>query len=161
MTAAFEWIIRKASLDDAATLAVLLRSIGGFKHLASKTEDETRALVARHLQLCLNSQSHSIYVALDDAAHLMAYVSVHWLPYLILRGPEGFISELFVNEAARGNGIGKRLLDAVYQEAQSRGCSRLQLINFRSRESYERGFYNKAGWEERPDGASFVRPVET
>ena len=102
MTAASEWTIRKASPGDAPALVALLRSIGWFKHLAAKTEDEARDKVARHLQLCLDSQSHSVYVALDDAAQLVAYVSVHWLPYLILRGSEGFISELFVNEAARG-----------------------------------------------------------
>jgi hypothetical protein len=34
------------------------------------------------------------------------------------------------------------------------------LINFRDRESYRRRFYEKAGWEERPDGASFVRALD-
>ena len=37
---------------------------------------------------------------------LVAYAAVHWLPYLILRGPEGFVSELFVDQAARGQGVG-------------------------------------------------------
>ena len=61
-----------------------------------------------------------------------------------------------MSEEARGQGIGSRLLEAVKAEAKRRGCSRLQLVNFRQRESYQRGFYAKAGWEERPDGASFV-----
>jgi hypothetical protein len=41
-------------------------------------------------------------------------------------------------------------------EAQERGCSRLMLINLRKRESYQRRFYQKQGWEEREEAANFV-----
>jgi GNAT superfamily N-acetyltransferase len=100
-------------------------------------------------------------VAANEDGRLIGYVAVHWLPYLFLSGPEGFISELFVAETARSSGVGKLLLQTVESEAKERGCSRLQLINFKNRESYQRKFYQKAGWEERPDGASFVRPIES
>ena len=152
-----EATIRRAARDDAPALAELLRSIGWFKRLAAETEAETAASVARQLDACLASPSHSVHLALLGADELAGYVSVHWLPYLILAGPEGFVSELFVRETARGRGIGTRLLATVETEARQRGCSRLQLINFRGRESYARGYYTKLGWEERADGASFVR----
>jgi len=90
---------------------------------------------------------------------VLGYVAVHWLPYLFLTGPEGFVSELFVRREARGRGLGRILLRIVEDEARSLGCARLQLINFRDRESYRRGFYAKAGWQERPDGASFVKTL--
>ena len=86
----------------------------------------------------------------------MGYGSVHWLPYLFLQGPEGYVSELFVRESARGQGIGRELLKVIETEAKARGCVRLSLINLRSRESYTRQFYVKAGWEERPDAANFI-----
>jgi hypothetical protein len=44
----------------------------------------------------------------------------------------------------------------VKEEAKSRGCSRLSLLNMRDRESYQRAFYAKDGWEERTDAANFV-----
>jgi GNAT superfamily N-acetyltransferase len=81
---------------------------------------------------------------------------VHWLPYLFFSGPEGFVSELFVGGPSRGQGVGRQLLEAVKVEATERGCVRLQLINFRDRESYQRGFYQKCGWEERGTAANFV-----
>lgn len=90
-------------------------------------------------------------------AMLASYASVHWLPYLIHAGPEGYVSELFVAEAARGQRLGSRLLATIEAEARGRGCARLQLLAFRTRDSYRRRFYPKAGWEERPDGASFVK----
>jgi len=157
--------IRRAVPEDAGALARLLRSIGWFRRMENETEEETARHVDAELLRCLADDSHSIYVALTTAASddsaMVAYVAVHWLPYLIKTGPEGFISELFVHENARGEGLGRQLLDTVIDEAVARGCSRLQLINFRERESYERGFYTKAGWEERPTAASFIYDLET
>jgi len=51
---------------------------------------------------------------------------------------------------------GNSLLNRVVEEAWARGCYRLMLINIRTRESYQRDFYKKLGWEERPDAANFV-----
>ena len=67
-------------------------------------------------------------------------------------------AEVF-DEAFRGQAIGGRLLDALKAEAQKRGCCRLMLLNMRKRDSYQRQFYPKHGWEERPDAANFVFPL--
>lgn len=149
--------IRKAQLADAEALAALILGLGQFAHhFAGLSEDDSRRRVARLLRQCLSDASHSIYIAVNATGALVGYVAVHWLPYLFLPGPEGLVSELFVAEAARGLGNGGRLLQAVVQEAQTRGCSRLSLLNMRDRESYERGFYVKQGWQERPDAANFI-----
>jgi GNAT superfamily N-acetyltransferase len=84
---------------------------------------------------------------------------IHWLPYLILPAPEGFISELFVHPRARGLGAGRKLLEAATTEARARGCARLGLVNFRTEESYRRDFYKKHGWTERPEAANFILPL--
>ena len=59
-----------------------------------------------------------------------------------------------------GRGLDTQLLESVKQEAQARGCTRLSLINLRDRESYQRGFYAKLGWQERPDAANFIFRVK-
>jgi len=61
-----------------------------------------------------------------------------------------------VQESHRGQGIGSQLLEVMKAEARKRGCSRLMLINLRKRESYQRQFYRKQGWEEREGVANFV-----
>ncbi len=152
--------IRNADPDDAGPLADLIRSIGWFTHINAEPEETTRAHVQSELNLCLANRSHSVWVAETAAGTLVGYVSVHWLPYLIHASPEGYISELFIHESARGQGIGTKLLDVVVQEAKTRGCFRLMLINMRGRESYQRAFYKKQGWEERPDAANFVYLLE-
>jgi GNAT superfamily N-acetyltransferase len=151
--------IRKATTGDASELAELLLDIGWFEALNSKPHESVTRQVALQIAQCLADSSHSIYVAQASADQIDGYGSVHWLPYLFMNGPEGYVSELFVRSTARGQGVGKRLLQAVEAEARSRGCSRLSLINLRSRESYFRQFYVKAGWEERGTAANFIYPL--
>ena len=75
---------------------------------------------------------------------------------LRLKGPEGYVSELFIAGSERGKGVGSKLLEAVKEEATKRGCARLMLLNLKNRESYQRGFYKKQGWIEREEVANFV-----
>jgi GNAT superfamily N-acetyltransferase len=154
--AALDVQIRRATVLDAAEIALLLRDIGYFSHINSEAPQATEERVARHLGMCAADDSHSIYVAEDGQGSVLGYGAVHWLPYLILPGPEGYISELFVRGSARGQGIGGRLLQTIQSEAQKLGCARLMLLNRRSRESYQRQFYLKHGWEERSEMADFV-----
>jgi GNAT superfamily N-acetyltransferase len=151
--------IRRAALDDAPAIATILRELGWFAALQKETAASTQARVTRHLQLCLADASHSVYVAAKEA-EVIGYAAAHWLPYLILAGPEGYVSELFLRDTARGQGIGTALLEMVRTEAEERGCARLMLLNIRDRESYQRGFYKKLGWQEREQAANFVLPLK-
>lgn len=148
--------IRKATINDARGLALLLQGIGWFDSFNTGAVDDLIAQVRARLEQCLAGDSHLTLVAEDNAGKIAGYASVHWLPYLFMAGPEGYVSELFVSEAARGKGIGRRLLAEIDKVARGRGCQRLSLINLRSRESYRREFYIKAGWRERGEAANFI-----
>jgi GNAT superfamily N-acetyltransferase len=150
--------IRKAVPTDAGAIADILRELGAqgwFPHLAGEPQEVTVARTAGHLERGVSSPDHSTYVA-EAGGEVVGYVAVHWVPYFLLPGPEGYISELFIREKARGQGIGTRLLEVVKEEARARGCFRLNLENRRDRESYQRAFYRKRGWEERTHMAGFV-----
>jgi GNAT superfamily N-acetyltransferase len=142
--------------EDAERLADFLRDLNHFRRLQGLPAESVRAQVREELRLCLADASHTVYLAQDGDGQILGYANVHWLPYLFLPGPEGYVSELFVAEAVRGHGIGTQLLEAVKQEAATRGCSRLSLLNIRDRESYRRAFYAKAGWYERNEAANFM-----
>lgn len=156
--------IRNAQPSDAPALADLVREIGFFAAINAEPAQATAERMPHILAQNLANDSHSIYVAVDDADadpdRLLGYLSVHWLPYLIHTGPEGYISELFIREAARGQGIGTALLDVAVAEARRRGCDRMMLVNMRQRESYQREFYKKHGWEERENAANFILTLE-
>lgn len=151
--------IHTATVADVKAIAVILRELGWFAHLSGESPAATEARIAQHLELCDADESHTVLVAENQNGEVIGYVAVHWLPYLILAGPEGYVSELFVNESERGKGVGRNLLEAVKEQAMERGCTRLMLVNGRNRPSYERGFYRKLGWEERPEVANFVLPL--
>jgi GNAT superfamily N-acetyltransferase len=148
--------IRKIKVQDALQLAELLRDIGWFESFKSEPIEAASQRVRLHIEQCLADNSHSVLVAETSSGQIVGYGSVHWLPYLFLEGPEGLVSELFVRESARGQGVGRELLRNIETEARARGCARLSLINLRNRESYMRQFYVKAGWEERPEAANFI-----
>jgi GNAT superfamily N-acetyltransferase len=149
--------ICKAEQKDAAGIAEILRELGWFAEIMAETPAETRQQIVHELRLCQADDSHAVFVAKAADAAVLGYVTVHWVPYLMHSGPDGYISELFIRERARGQGIGARLLEAVEAEARRHGCNRLMLLNLRQRESYERGFYSKHGWEERPQAATFMK----
>ena len=147
---------REATINDAEPLAALLKDMGWFESFKSATARAAGEGVRRQLAIDLADGSHSVYVAADDGEKIIGYIAVHWLPYLFMSGPEGYVSELFVREAARGQRVGRELLQLIQTEARRRGCTRLSLINLRHRESYRRQFYLKAGWRERTDAANFI-----
>jgi GNAT superfamily N-acetyltransferase len=148
--------VRKVESKDTEALADILRSIEWFAHLHSEPVEATRARIARHLNMSSADASHSIYVAENASGKVIGYIGAHWLPSLFLPGPEGYVAELFVLNAERGQGVGTKLLEAVKTEGIERGCVRLMLINNRNRESYQRDFYKKLGWQERQNMVNFM-----
>jgi GNAT superfamily N-acetyltransferase len=126
-----EFLIRKAEASDAPGLAHLLHSLGLFAHINIEESQVTHDRVLKHLDLVCADDSHLVLVAHTPEGEIAGYGAVHWLPYLIFSGPEGYVSELFIREAYRGQGIGGRLLEAIKTAARARGCSRLMLLNMR------------------------------
>lgn len=163
-----ELTIRRANQTDAIAIAAILQNLGWFAHLNTETPEQVIEQIEQHIRLCHVDHSHSVYVAEKVDCHaeydtdrgidhtVLGYVTVHWLPYLFLSSPEGYVSELFVQRNYCGQGIGQRLLMTVVAEASDRGCSRLMLVNSKDRESYQRQFYIKQGWRERENIANFV-----
>ena len=152
--------IRKLTKTDAPAIDAILRELGVFPYFDETPKGDTIRKIRQHITMCLADDSHTLFVAEDDEGAVVAYTAVHWIPYLMLSGPDGYVSELFVTASERGKGIGAQLLEVVKKEAQQRSCSRLSLLNLRNRESYQRGFYKKQGWTERERVANFVFPLQ-
>lgn len=154
-----EIVIRPARAGDHEALYQILKSLGWFALLDDLDAERGRALVAGHLARDLNSAEHLVLVAEDAAGQVIGYAGVHWLPYLFKAGPEAYVSELFVHSDRTGRGVGRALLAALENEARTRGCCQLMLLNNRQRSSYQRGFFAKQGWWERDNMANFARPL--
>ena len=147
--------------DDALAISKILRDLGWFGHLQEESFQETEQRIQKHITLCLQDDSHTLFVAENTHGNVIGYAAVHWLPYLMLKAPEGYVSELFVADSERGKGIGSQLLEVAKAEAKRRDCSRLSLLSIKHRESYKRGFYKKRGWTEREEASNFVLFLES
>lgn len=150
-----EITIRHACQEDSAAIDAILRSVGWFERINKETATHTQSQIMQRLLQCKREGTHTILVAEHPRGTVVGYIAVHWFPVL-MRGLDGYVSELFVQPSSAGKGIGSRLLDAVNEEARRRGCTRLILMNRRDRESYQRGFYAQNGWEELREGAYFA-----
>ncbi|MAT41667.1 MAG: GNAT family N-acetyltransferase [Anaerolineaceae bacterium] len=152
--------LRYATLEDAEGITNLLRAIGWFNAINQISVEEALKKIYQELKFCLNHpENHSIYVYEDMEGEIIGYISAHWIPMMILTGLEGYVSELFVHPDFQGKGIGPALLDSIKEEARSRGCVRLSLLNAKHRVSYQKHFYQKQGWQERDIMANFVFPL--
>jgi GNAT superfamily N-acetyltransferase len=149
-------VIHPARADDAAGIAATLRDLGWFAHIQDEPVEQTERRVAEQLARCAANGDHTVLVAEGENGQITGYLAAHWFANL-MKGGDGYISELFIREAARGKGLGGRFLAAIEEEGKLRGCTRLMLFNRRERESYQRGFYQNHGWEERDDAALFNR----
>jgi GNAT superfamily N-acetyltransferase len=154
-----DFAIRPACVQDADAIVDILKALGQYRRLSALQPEEAIARIRRRLRPYSRGVSPSAHVAHDSAGTVVGYVTVHWLAYLFMPGPEGYVSELFVHPGVAGHGIGSRLLEEVIVEAKARSCTRLSLLNMRDRESYKRGFYAKRGWQERADAANWIYPL--
>ena len=154
--------IRPALASDAAGISELLHGIGWFKAYEDRTIAQNTAAVKQLLQDAQAQPERSLLLVAEDAQQrISGYCAIHWLPIAVLQGWEGYVSELFIAEHARGAGLGQQLLDAATEAARARDCLRIWLVNNRERPSYVRGFYSQQGWAEQAEMARFVLPLRT
>lgn len=147
--------IRIAESKDVNQLLDILSDTGWFDEYFLRSLEPMEINIKRHLTDIIKSNEHIIIVS-ETGNIITGYLSLHWLPYLFMEGREGFISELFIRNDFRGQGIGKKLIDYIKDIAKNKGCTRLSLLNGRNRDSYARNFYQKQGFIERENIANFV-----
>mgnify|MGYP003589885223 FL=1 len=101
--------IRPALPSDAAGISELLHGIGWFKayegrSIAQNTEAIQSLLTSAHAE----PERSLLLVAEDARQRISGYCAIHWLPVAVLQGWEGYVSELFIAESARGLGLGQQ-----------------------------------------------------
>lgn len=140
-------LYRPALPDDALGIAEVLHAQNVFDKLLQATPEETAIRTRTRLEASLPERD-CVWVAIS-ASRVVGYGAIRWMPNLIQTGPDAYLSELFIHPSCQGQRIGSRLLTELKGIALQKKCPRIWCINLRSRESYQRGYYRKAGWEEK------------
>lgn len=149
--------VRKARPRDAEAMAVILREIGWSERRNSLALEKVSSPIGDLLAHAQNDPGgHTVYAACGPGEKVLGFAAVHWVPFIMLGGYEGYVSDLFVSPSAGGAGVGGRLIEAVMEEGERRDAYRLMVTNGKDKQSYLRGFYSKKGWTERPRVANFT-----
>jgi ribosomal protein S18 acetylase RimI-like enzyme len=146
--------IRRANENDCPAVADLIADL----RFEEKGLTVDRAPILSTVRAAVSDPACAVLVAEFHGA-IAGFVVAHWVPFPMLAGTEGYISDLIVAAEQRGAGIGRQLVAAVEEEARSRGCVRLMLNNRIAAQSFERGFYAKIGYRHREDVANFVKTL--
>jgi len=144
--------IRSATGSDCDSIAALIVELRMEEHGTSLD----RAEVASVVRSAIACATTSVLVA-EQAAGVLGFIVVHWLPFPMLAGTEAYVSDLIVGRQSRGQGIGRDLVAAAEQEARARSCVRLMLNNRVTAESFQRAFYPKLGFRVRNEFANLVK----
>jgi GNAT superfamily N-acetyltransferase len=139
-------LVREAEREDAVDVARLLGQLG----YAAEAE-AVAARIERH-----RASAADVLLVAEVAGAVVAFASLHVSIAIEYDLDAGKLSAVVVDEAWRGRGIGRTLVDAVEAEARRRGCVLLFLTtNERRRDAH--AFYRALGLEE--TGRRFAKPL--
>lgn len=142
-----------ASSGDAEAIALLAEEMDRFY---GATEVEPLDLRVRQINEALftaQPAAHALLAWQDDQLIGFAAYSFLWPAVGLTRSV--FLKELYVAEAARRAGVGKQLMDALFEVAAKNDCSRVEWQTEKTNEA-ARSFYTGLGVGEL-DGKVFYR----
>jgi ribosomal protein S18 acetylase RimI-like enzyme len=143
--------IRAATRADAAAMGVLGALLVKTHHDFDPqrfiaTTPGTSAGYGSYLAGLIGKPEIVLLVAeLGGAVAGYTYAGVEGTDYMALRGPAGALYDIIVNPAHRGQGIGRRLLDATLAELKARGAPRV-LLSTAERNAAAQRLFERAGF---------------
>lgn len=134
------WQIRKCTNSDFEQVTSLLLQLW-----PAKKQDPLRLKGAYERGLTASNQRY--FVAVDNGL-IVGFVSLSFRNSLWQEGLLANIDELVVDDSARGQGIGKSLVEYVTDQARKIGCTRIELDSAFHRTDAH-AFYEHLGFEQR------------
>jgi GNAT superfamily N-acetyltransferase len=115
--------IWRASPDEAGDVARLL---GAFRDWHERSEPNDESLRASVETIIARDDSEYLLGAADDGPPA-GVVQLRFRHTVWTGAEDCWIEDVFVDESARGGGLGRGLVEAALQRASDRGCVRVDL----------------------------------
>lgn len=114
--------IREGKKEDIAQVFELIKELAVFEKLEHEVENNIEGLLAdgfgkNPLFGFIVAENHEKIIGL----------SLYYFRYSTWKRKRLYLEDIIVNEAFRGNGIGKKLFEATIEKAKQLHCSGLQL----------------------------------
>ena len=141
-------IVRRATPADVPAILRMIVALAVYER-----EPDAVKATEQSLTESLFGQNAHIYAHVAELDGEVAGIAVWFLNYSTWTGRPGiYLEDLFVSEAARGTGAGKALFKALAQEAEARGCARIDWAvldwNTRAMDFYRAiGGRPQSGWQ--------------
>jgi len=130
--------VRRARPEDEAAVAALMEQLESTVHSVVAP-----GLKARFVQM-LTLDHHAVWVA-EDEGRVVGLVTASLRPTLYHSGPSALIDELVVDANARGQGVGRALIEAVVTWALQRGASEVEVSTGMDNEAAQ-ALYQRCGF---------------
>lgn len=141
--------VRQATAVDLDALAPLF---DGYRQFYGQPSDVAAARA--FLQARLQQNESAIYLALL-AGHPVGFCQLYPIFSSVSMRRAWLLNNLFVDSAARGQGIGEKLLDAAAAHGRASGAAWLMLQTAHDNLPAQR-LYARAGWHVDPHFQSFI-----
>ena len=128
--------IKVMTIEDYEVVYKLWSNTNG---IGMRSLDDSREGISKFL----HRNPTSNFVAVIDNEIVGVVLSGH-------DGRRGYIYHAVVKVECRGQGIGKALIEAVYEALQREGVTKVALVVFKTNE-IGNPFWKSQGWEERTD----------
>ena len=113
--------VRLAEPGDFLQVAALLAELGR-PALTPETSEAAQAVYARHV-----ADPETASLVAEHAGEIVGFLSLVFREHLNYVHPQGWVPDLIVTEAARGNGAARALLNRAFEQAKTRGCDWVRL----------------------------------
>jgi ribosomal protein S18 acetylase RimI-like enzyme len=127
--------VRLAQPRDAEAVARLMAAFRDHIGLSAPSDAEMRAGVERLLE---DPDTEFLLAAAADDAPAAGVAQLRFRYGVWRAGGDCLLEDLFVDDAARGAGLGRALVEATLAHARARGCRRVELDVNESNEAAQR-----------------------
>ncbi|MCX7709908.1 MAG: GNAT family N-acetyltransferase [Clostridia bacterium] len=131
--------IRKARLDDWQEIKALLDQLD---------YPNTDTFIKEKIEKLLDHPDEELLVYVDKNK-AVAFISLHFIPQIALKGDFARISYFAVDVSVRSHGIGREIEEYCVELAKARGCDRIE-VHCHSRRTAAHRFYIRQGFTESP-----------
>jgi ribosomal protein S18 acetylase RimI-like enzyme len=131
---------RLATLEDLDGIAPLFDS---YRQFYEQKPDLT--LARRYIEERMRRGESVIYVAEDENGKLVGFTQLYPTFCSVRMAHTYVLYDLFVTQAARGTGAGRRLMEAAEAHAARSGAARMELSTARTN-TVAQALYESQGW---------------
>lgn len=132
-------VIRKAVIEDWKQISSLLDQL---------EYSNTESFIKEKLEVFLRDPNEELLV-FEESNQVIAFISMHFIPQLALKGDFARISYFAVDQHIRSKGLGRKIEEYCTNLAIEKKCDRIE-VHCHSRRTDAHRFYMRQGYSESP-----------